>query len=275
MGETTNALGAFLRARRELVTPQRAGIPGGGVRRTPGLRREEVALLAGISADYYLRLERGRNRNPSVQVLESIARVLRLDAEHRAHLMALACEFQPPVRRQAPPPSALDLMASLAQPAFIEDRGFDILAANDLARMLSPRLVAGGNQLRDLFLDPDERALHRDWEIVAECFVAGFRQAVGSDGGDPRFAGLTGELTRASPHFRRLWARHEVRGHRSAPIRLDHPRAGELVLTREQLTISGTDGLKLIVYHPEAGSETAGKLSRLGPAGTTVPRVTH
>ncbi|WP_306206517.1 helix-turn-helix transcriptional regulator [Actinoplanes sp. RD1] len=269
MGETTNALGAFLRARRELVTPQQAGLPDAGVRRTPGLRREEVAMLAGISADYYLRLERGRNRNPSVQVLEALGRVLHLDGEHLAHLMALACEFQPRARRQAAPPSALNLMGSLVQPAFLEDRYFDILAANDLARALSPGLVEGGNQLRDLFLDPAQQALHPDWETVTECFVANLRQAVGSDTGDPRFIELTGELSVGSPRFRRLWARHEVRGHRGSPIRLDHPQVGELVLNREQLTIGGAEGLKLIVYHPDAGSDAAGKLTLL--ASATLP----
>jgi transcriptional regulator with XRE-family HTH domain len=163
MSESTNALGAYLRARRELVTPQQAGIPDVGVRRVPGLRREEVAMLAGISADYYLRLERGRDRHPSVQVLESIARVLELDDDHFAHLLTLVADVprqrRRRPRRQTPPSGALKLMDSLAQPAFIEDRYFDILAANRLATALSPGLAVGGNQLRDLFLDPAEQAL--------------------------------------------------------------------------------------------------------------------
>src|SRR5690349_13490922 len=145
MSATTNALGAFLRARRELVTPEQAGIPESGVRRVPGLRREEVALLAGISADYYLRLERGRDRNPSVSVLESIARVLQLDEEHFAHLLTLVAEVPRRHRRrprpQTPPSGALKLLESLVQPAFIEDRYFDILASNSLARALSPGLA--------------------------------------------------------------------------------------------------------------------------------------
>ncbi|MEJ5913499.1 helix-turn-helix domain-containing protein, partial [Pseudokineococcus sp. 1T1Z-3] len=185
MSEVTNALGAFLRARRELVTPQQAGLPVLGVRRTPGLRREEVAMLAGISADYYLRLERGRDRHPSVQVLESIAQVLQLDDDHLQHLLTLVAEVprrrRRPARRQAPPGGALKLLGSLQQPAFIEDRYFDVLAVNPLATALSPRLVAGGNQLRALFVDPAEQALHRQWEAVTECFVANLRQAVGTD----------------------------------------------------------------------------------------------
>jgi transcriptional regulator with XRE-family HTH domain len=266
-----NSLGAFLRARRELITPQQAGIPDGGVRRVPGLRREEVAMLAGISADYYLRLERGRDRHPSVQVLESIARVLQLDEDHFAHLLTLVSEVSPQRRRrprkESPPAGALKLLDSLVQPAFIEDRYFDILASNSLARALSPGLAAGGNQLRDLFLDPAEQALHPEWKNVTECFVANLRQAVGNDVDDPRFIELTGELTLASPRFRQLWARHEVRGQRGTPIRLNHPQLGELTLNRERLSIGGTDGLMLVVYHPDAGSGDADKLALLASAG--------
>jgi transcriptional regulator with XRE-family HTH domain len=280
--QSTNPLGAFLRARRELVTPEQAGIPNGGVRRVPGLRREEVASLAGISADYYLRLERGRDRHPSLQVLESIARVLQLDDDHFGHLMTLVAEVPRQRRRrprkQTPPPGALKLMDSLAQPAFIEDRYFDVLAANRLATALSPALVAGGNQLRDLFLDPAEQALHLEWENVTECFVANLRQAVGTDVDDPRFIELTGELCLASPRFQQLWARHEVRGQRGTPIRLDHPQVGEMTLNRERLAINGADDLMLVVYHPDAGSSDADKLALLasaalptsGPARRTV-----
>jgi transcriptional regulator with XRE-family HTH domain len=270
MTESTNPLGTFLRARRELVTPQEAGVPELGVRRVPGLRREEVAMLAGISADYYLRLERGRDRHPSVQVLESIARVLRLDDEHFAHLLTLVAEVPRQRRRrprkQTPPAGALALVQSLTQPAFIEDRYFDVLAANPMATALSPRLVPGGNQLRDLFLDPAEQALYPEWEGVTECFVANLRQAVGTDTDDPRFIELTGELGLGSPRFRQLWARHEVRGQRGTPLRIDHPQVGEMTLNRERLTINGTDDLMLVVFHPDAGSGDAEKLALLASA---------
>jgi len=270
VSETTNALGAFLRARRELVTPRQAGIPDLGVRRVPGLRREEVAMLAGISADYYLRLERGRNRNPSMQVLEAIARVLRLDDEHFAHLLTLVAEVSRTHRRrprkETPPAGALKLLDSLIQPAFIEDRYFDIVAANRLARAVLPGLEVGGNQLRDLFLNPAQQALHPEWENVTECFVANLRQAVGNDVDDPRFIELTGELSLASPRFRQLWARHEVRGQRGTPIRLHHPQVGELTLNRERLAINGTEGLMMIVLHPDAGSSDAEKLAMLASA---------
>ncbi|MGW7383840.1 helix-turn-helix transcriptional regulator [Streptomyces sp. NPDC054794] len=270
MSEKTNPLGAFLRARRELVTPQQAGIPDGGTRRVPGLRREEVAMLAGISADYYLRLERGRDRNPSVQVLEAIARVLQLDDEHLRHLLSLACEA-PRLPRQRPrtetvPPGALKLLDSLVQPAFIEGRYFDILAANSLARVLDPGLTVGRNQLRDLFLDPAEQANYPNWEAMTECFVANLRQSVGTDIDDPRFIELTGELSLASPRFSQLWARHEVRAQHGTLVRFNHPQVGELSLNRERLAISGTDGLMLIIYHADAGSTDGDKLSLLASA---------
>jgi transcriptional regulator with XRE-family HTH domain len=270
VSQSKNPLGEYLRARRALVTPQQAGIPDFGVRRVPGLRREEVAMLAGISADYYLRLERGRDRNPSVQVLESIARVLQLDDDAFAHLLTLVADVprrrRRRPRREVPPAGALKLLDSLSQPAFIEGRHFDILASNRAARALSPGLAVGGNQLRDMFLDPAQQALHPEWEKVTECFVANLRQAVGSDIDDPRFIELTGELSLASARFRQLWARHEVRGQRGTPIRIDHPQVGEMTLNRERLGISGADGQMLVVYHPDAGSGDADKLALLASA---------
>ena len=281
MDESTNPLGAFLQARRALVTPEQVGIPSGGPRRVPGPRREEVAMLAGISADYYLRLERGRDRNPSVQVLEAIARVLDLDDDHLAHLLTLVAEGprrrRRPRRRQAPPAGALNLLASLVQPAFIEDRYFDILAANPLATALSPGLRPGGNQLRDLFLDPREQAFFPEWDAVTECFVANLRQAVGSAIDDARFIELTGELALASPRFRQLWARHEVRGQRGTPVRVDHPQVGPMTLNRERMEISGTDGLMLVVHHPDVGSADADRLALLAAAAlpTASPDRSH
>src|SRR4051794_118379 len=280
MNRSTNALGEFLRARRELVTPEQAGIPTLGVRRVPGLRREEVAMLAGISADYYLRLERGRDRNPSVQVLESIARVLQLDDDHFAHLLTLVAEIPPQRRRrrprkETPPPGALKLLDSLTQPAFIEGRYFDILASNRAAKALSPGLRVGGNQLRDMFLDPAEQALHPEWEAVTECFIANLRQAVGSDIDDPRFIELTGELSLASLRFRQLWARHEVRGQRGTPIRINHPQVGEMTLNRERLAIDGAEGVTLIIYHPDAGSSDADKLALLSSAALPTADPAH
>jgi transcriptional regulator with XRE-family HTH domain len=250
------------------VTPQQAGLRVGAGRRVPGLRREEVALLAGISADYYLRLERGRDRNPSRQVLEALARVLRLDDAHTAHLRTLAdaaprAGSHPPLI-EAVPPGALNLLESLAQPAFIEGRTFDILAANARATRIDPRLVVGRNQLRDMFLDPAAQAMYPDWENVTECLIANLRQSVGRDLDDPRFLDLIAELGQASPRFRTLWALHEVRGQRGGPIRLNHPDVGAMTLNRERLAIGGAEGMMLVVYHPDTGSRDADKLALLG-----------
>ncbi|WP_159618869.1 helix-turn-helix domain-containing protein [Arthrobacter zhaoguopingii] len=266
MTDNANHLGEYLKARRELVTPEQAGIPDHGKRRVLGLRREEVAMLAGISVEYYLRLERGRDRKPSVQVLESIARVLRLDDEHLAHLLSLAAD-QPSTRRkggtEAVPGGIRILLSTLPYPAFVEGRYFDILAANALAAALSPRLSVGRNQLLDVFLDPAEKSLHLNWDGTLKCYVASLRQAVGPDTGDRRFIDLVGELSLASPRFRDLWNRHDVGAQRGASVLFDHPEVGEITLHRERLTISGANGMTLVVYHVEADSEDADKLALL------------
>lgn len=272
MDDEPNLLGAYLRARRELVTPEQVGIPSRGSRRVPGLRREEVAMLSGISAEYYLRLEQGRDRHPSVQVLQSIARVLQLPDD--TYLLGLATH-QPrrgrrAGRRETLAPSTARLVAALPFPAFVEGCYLDVLAANPLATALSPRLRPGGNRLRDLFLDPAEQALFGDWERAAAALVAGFRQSVGTDVDDPRYVTLVGELSIASPQFRRLWGRHDVGPRRGASLTLDHPQVGRIDLDREKLGITGTDGAMLVIYHPEPGTDSADKLALLGVA-TAVP----
>ncbi|MEV4341969.1 helix-turn-helix transcriptional regulator [Streptomyces sp. NPDC049590] len=267
MTRDTNMLGAYLRARRELVTPESAGLPQLGVRRVPGLRREEVAMLAGISADYYLRLEQGRDRNPSVQVLESLARVLQLDDAATAYLFGLGSDRPRRARRrprkEAVPAGIRGLLDSLPQPAFLEGRCFDVLAANAPATALSPRLAAGRNRLRDVFLDPAERALYPAWEEATAALVAGFRESVGTDIDDPRFIELVGELSLASDRFRRLWARHDVHAREGASVTLDHPQVGPLTLNREKLLVSGSAGLLLVVYHADPGSDNDEKLRLL------------
>jgi transcriptional regulator with XRE-family HTH domain len=259
-----NLLGEYLRARRELVTPDQVGIPATGTRRVPGLRREEVAMLSGISAEYYLRLEQGRDRHPSRQVLEAIARVLQLDDS--AHLLGLA-EERPRVirrpRRETLPASTARLVRSLPFPAFAEGRYLDVLAANPLATAVSPRLEAGRNRLRDVFLDPAEQALFVAGERAAAALIAGFRRSVGGDVDDPRVIELVGELSVASPLFRRLWARHDVAERRGAAVVLDHPQVGELRLDREKLAVSGTDGIMLVIYQPSPDTDSAEKLELL------------
>ncbi|MFE4575648.1 helix-turn-helix domain-containing protein [Streptomyces chartreusis] len=269
MTDKQNLLGDFLRARRELVSPQQVGIPVRGVRRVPGLRREEVAMLAGISAEYYLRLEQGRDRKPSLQVLESLAKALLLDDETTAYLTSLAVS-QRPRRPRAPketvPVGIAKLVATLHLPAFVEGRYLDVLAANPLATALSPRLVAGANRLRDLFLDPAEQAFFPDWEVATESLIASFRQTVGTDIDDPRFIELVGELSLASPRFRRLWARHDIRIMQSGRLRFDHPQVGSLVINHEKLGIPGTEGMMLVMVHADAGSEDEEKLALLASA---------
>jgi transcriptional regulator with XRE-family HTH domain len=270
MSDEANLLGGYLRARRELVTPDQAGIPVLGLRRVPGLRREEVAMLAGISADYYLRLEQGRDRHPSVPVLESLARVLHLDDDATAYLLGLGAEKPRRARRRPRkenvPAGIAKLVAALPLPAFVEGHYFDVLAANALATALSPRLVPGANRLRDVFLDPAEQELYPDWPDDTERLVAGFRESVGTDTDDPRFIELVGELSLASPRFRQLWGRHDVRARAGAPMHVDHPQVGDLRLNREKLGIGGTAGQMLVIYHPDPGTADADKLALLASA---------
>jgi len=266
-----NALGEYLRARRELVDPAAAGLRVVGVRRTPGLRREEVATLAGISADYYLRLEQGRDRNPSPQVLEALARVFGLDTAATQYLLSFAAarpRTSKRPRREVVPIGIRQLLDALELPAFVESRMFDVLAANRLATALSPGIRAGGNRLRSMFLDADEQALYPDWEQAIGGLVASFRTSIGTDVDDPRIAQLVGELSLASEPFRRLWARHDVKALAGAPVRMQHPRVGMLELRREKLPIGDSGGQLLVIYHAEPGSANARSLALLGsPTG--------
>lgn len=261
-----NSLGEYLRARRELIDPASIGLRVTGVRRTPGLRREEVATLAGISADYYLRLEQGRDRHPSAQVLTALARVFRLDAAATEYLLSLGEPAPARPRRparQAVPAGVRQLLEVLDLPAFVEDRMFDVLAANRLATALSPAIAPGRNRLRSLFLDDAERALYPDWDQATTGLIASFRASIGTDVDDPRIAQLVGELSLGSEHFRRLWARHDVRGLGGGAARLDHPRLGMLELSREKLPVGDSGGQLLVIYHAEPGSATAAALRAL------------
>jgi transcriptional regulator with XRE-family HTH domain len=260
-------LGEYLRARRELVDPKDVGLRVAGVRRTPGLRREEVATLAGISADYYLRLEQGRDRHPSGQVLEALARVFGLDGAATEYLLSFAAP-RPKPRRARPrqetvPASVRQLLAAINLPAFVESRMFDVLAANELATALSPSMRRGENRLRSVFLDPAEHDLHPDWDRATANLVASFRSSIGTDNDDPRVAQLVGELSLASEPFRKLWARHDVRALAGAAVRMRHPEVGPLDLRLEKLPIGDSGGQLLVVYHAAPGSASATALARL------------
>jgi transcriptional regulator with XRE-family HTH domain len=271
-----NTLGEYLRARRELVDPATVGLRVAGVRRTPGLRREEVATLAGVSADYYLRLEQGRDRHPSPSVLQALARVFGLDPTATSYLLSLAGAAPAPsarprsrpARQETVPAAIRQLIAVVNLPSFVESRLFDVLAANPRATALSPSIRPGENRLRSMFLDPAERDLYPDWRKAIVGMIASFRASIGPDPDDPRIAQLVGELSLASEPFRKLWARHDVRNLAGGAVTMNHPEAGPLELWREKLPIGDSGGQLLVMYHAEPGSESAAALERLAPAAT-------
>jgi transcriptional regulator with XRE-family HTH domain len=263
----SNALGEYLRARRELMDPTDVGLTPAGVRRTPGLRREEVATLAGISADYYLRLEQGRDRNPSAQVLEALARVFGLDATATQYLLSLSTtrpRTPKRPRREVVPAGIRQLIDVIGLPAFVESRMFDVLAANRLATALSPRIRPGENRLRSTFLDEEERDLHPEWERCVGGMVAAFRTSLGTDVDDPRLAQLVGDLSLRSELFRELWARHDVKPLVGKLLTMRHPDVGMLELRLEKLPIGDSSGQLLVIYHAEPGSDSARSLALLG-----------
>jgi transcriptional regulator with XRE-family HTH domain len=266
--ESGKPLADFLRARRELVQPEDVGIPSGPRRRVPGLRREEVALLAGISNEYYLRLEQGRDQHPSEQVVDAIASALRLDAESRAHAIELSRARPTLKKRQTtkpePVPDGVEmLLTSINMAAFVMNRYRDILATNRLATALDPTLVAGGNRLLSLFTDAEARAYHPDWDDNTASVVAQLRADTGADEDDPRFQAIVGELSLKSDRFRRLWARHDVRGTGSPTGIIRNPLVGDLTLRREKLAVLGSPSLVLVIYHAEPGTPSADAMTLL------------
>jgi transcriptional regulator with XRE-family HTH domain len=264
-----NPIGEYLRARRELVRPEDIGVPDiSARRRVHGLRREEVAMLAGVSSDYYVRLEQGRDQHPSPQVLDALARALQLDDAATAHLHRLAT---PPARRRrkTPPPEKvpagiLGLIASWSQsPAYVFGRYMDVLAVNTLATALVPFYAKGENLVRAVFLDPRVPDIYGNWEDVTMSAVASLRVRVGPDVDDPRLNELVGELSVRSERFRQLWARHDVHSKRSGAARIDHPLVGPLELSSEKLPLPDTDRQTLVVYHAAPGSASALALALL------------
>ncbi|MFE1594094.1 helix-turn-helix transcriptional regulator [Nocardia sp. NPDC058705] len=271
--DSDNRLGVFLRARRQQVTPAEFGMAGGGQRRVAGLRREEVAMLAGMSADYYIRLEQGRDKHPSDQIVTALARVFSLDDDGVAHLRELA---RPAPRRTRAPrrpervtPSLLRLMRTWSDtPALVYGRHLDVLAATPLAVALNACSVPGVNQVRMVFLDPEARNVFPDWPRIAAETVAALRVNAGTDLDDPRLTELVGELSLKSEDFRRLWAKHEVRAKTAGEKRFTHPLVGELALSYETFTVNGAPGQTLVVYHAEPGSDAEQSLALLGTIDT-------
>jgi transcriptional regulator with XRE-family HTH domain len=266
-----NRIGEYLRARRELVRPEDVGLPDLGRRRVPGLRREEVAMLAGVSADYYVRLEQGRDQHPSEQVVEALARALQLDEDATDHLRRLGTP--PPRARRRPrrpervPVGITRLLGSLHEtPAYVIGRYMDVLAANTLASALVPYYRPGVNLVRAAFLDPRVVENHGDWERVTESSVAALRALTGPDVDDPRLAELVGELSVRSERFRVLWARHDAKPKRAGTTHIDHPQVGALDLGYEKLPIPDADRMTLVLYHAEPGSRSARGLALLASA---------
>jgi len=268
-GGKGGALGEFLRARRQQVGPEELGLPAGGSRRVAGLRREEVALLAGVSTDYYVRLEQGRERNPSAQVVDALARGLALDDDAVAHLHRLA-RPEPVRRRRARrreqvSPNLLRLMDGWPDtPALVLGRCLDVLAHNTLGQALFAGHTHSGDLIRLVFLDPDAREFYPEWERVAVNTVGGLRAAAGIDPDDPQLIDTVGELSVKSADFRRLWAHHDIRQKTHETKRFRHRLVGELKLSYEALTVNSAPGQQLIVYQAEPGSPSEAALALLG-----------
>jgi transcriptional regulator with XRE-family HTH domain len=277
-------LGEFLQARRALLLPETAGVQTYGRRRVPGLRREELAQLAGVSVDYYVRLEQGRAQHPSAEVLDAIARALQLEDVERAHLHEIAAPA--PARRRAPAPERVRpgvqrlLERFDSVPAFVLGRRMDLLAWNRLAAALigdPGRLPPGRRNMAWLtFLDPATRSLYADWERVARETVGYLRQCAGRHPDDPELATLVGELSLKSEPFARWWGGHLVREKTHGTKRMVHPVVGELSLDYETLMLAGEPDQALIAYTPEPGSPSETALQLLAAwaapaAGERVP----
>lgn len=252
-----NELGTFLRTRRQRTDPAALGLRAVGSRRTPGLRREEVAGLAGISVEYLIRLERGRDRNPSAAVVQALARVLQLDEDETVHLARLAnVRLEPAYAGDTVADDVLRLIEHWPTPTVVANQYLDVLASNGPGRALHAGMGIqdGDNTLRHLFVSPRARHAYVDYDEVARQAVANLRSLAGSDPGDPRLVALVGELSVASQLFATLWANAEVRGKSSGRKRIRHDRAGLLELEWSTLQVAGAPGQFLVAYQAVPGT---------------------
>jgi transcriptional regulator with XRE-family HTH domain len=277
-----NEIREFLATRRARITPQQAGLPTyGGHRRVPGLRREEVALLAGVSVDYYTQIERGNLSGVSDSVLHALAGALQLDEAELAHLFDLARTATNPARPRRPRgpqrvrPSIQRLLdAMTGVPAYVRTGRLDILAVNRLGHALYAPVLDGQqlpvNVVRFLFLDPRASDFYVDWDRTANDAVAILRGEAGRNRYDRRLSDLVGELSTRSEEFRGRWAAHNVRLHRTGPKQLHHPVAGDLELTYEALELPADPVLTMITYTAEPGSASQEALDFLASWAATL-----
>jgi transcriptional regulator with XRE-family HTH domain len=283
----------FLTSRRERLTPEQAGVQfHGGRRRVKGLRRDEVAVLAGMSTDYYTRLERGNLTGVSQSVLEALARALQLDEAERSHLFDLAKAAQTSARggirvsggprrssaRTAVRPGVQRLLDSITTPAYVANGRMDLLATNRLGRALFSDAYGDGggfNLARYLFLDPRSQEFYVEWDTVARDTVASLRTYAGRNPYDGALTHLVGELSTRSDEFAAWWATHIVKFHRTATKSFRHSVIGELELTGEAVELPGDPGMRMIVYTVEPGSPSEQALAFLsswsGPGSDAVP----
>jgi len=274
--DAATELSQFLTSRRAKITPEQAGLPTYGQRRVPGLRREEVASLAGVSVEYYRRLERGNATGASDAVLEALADALRLDDAERAHLFDLARAAGPiPARRrraggsssQRVRPVLQRILDSITAPATVSNMRSDYLAANELGRALYAPLFESPeqppNSARFTFLDPAAQEFFLDWEKTAKDLVASLRSMAGRNPFDRALSDLVGELSTRSDAFRTWWAAHNVRYHQTGSKRLHHPVVGELELGYEVMELAADNGLRLAIFTAEPGSRSEQALDLL------------
>jgi transcriptional regulator with XRE-family HTH domain len=261
-------LGEFLTSRRARLSPQQAGLPDfGGRRRVPGLRREEVALIAGVSAEYYKRLERGNAGGVSEAVIDGVSRALQLDEAEHAHLYGLVraanAGTHPQRRRRArqsqlSPGMQQTIDAMSTVPVFIQNGRLDAVATNRLGRALFSVMLDDArppaNAARFVFLDPKAQDFYQDWEGNARQIVAILRAEAGRSPYDRQLSDLVGELSTRSDLFRKLWGTHDVREHRTGSKSLHHPAVGDLDLTYQAMDLTSDRGLTMLVFSAEPGS---------------------
>jgi transcriptional regulator with XRE-family HTH domain len=279
--DTRSEIREFLTSRRAKITPDQVGLPDYGARRVPGLRREEVAVLAGVSVPYYTRLERGDMSGVSESVLEALARALQLDDAERAHLFDLARSAGPAARNRrrtgqakVRPGVRRIIDAMTATPAFVQNGRLDVLVANQLGRALYSDMFADpvrpANHARFVFLNPRAERFYANWDRAASDTVAILRSEAGRDPYDRGLSDLIGELSTRSDEFRTRWAAHNVRIHRTGVKDVHHPVVGDLSLTYEMMELTADTGLAILAYSAEPGSRSEDGLSLLGTWAATL-----